>query len=86
MARVRAEWTEEQAKQDLAVLHYPGKWAQARQMGHDRRYFTGPYEGFSYWERVRYLYLELGGLYVGQLEFTQTLRYYAKPPETAYRA
>lgn len=80
----RVEWTEEQAQADLAVRHYPGKWEQAKRLALDRRHYGGEYEDISYWERVRYLYLELGGLYVGQLNPQQQYVYFQT--STAFRA
>lgn len=63
----RPMWTEDMAKQGLAVLNYPGKWSQAQRMCRNRVHFTGPYKGYSYWERVHCMFLELGGCFVNQL-------------------
>jgi hypothetical protein len=52
--------TETKAVSGLAIRHYPGKWKQAQVLGKDRRYYTGQYKTYSYWGRVRLLFLELG--------------------------
>jgi hypothetical protein len=73
--------TEREAKQDLAVLHYPGKW-KAAQRSVDGNHDSQTRRSWPYWKRVRQLYLELGGEYVGQLQILQRLRY-AEPMDTA---
>jgi len=51
---------ESAAQQGLDIEHYPGKWRQAKVLAtHNQR--RDDYRLLPYWERVRLLYLELGG-------------------------
>ena len=51
---------EQQAQQGLDVDHYPFKWKQAQRLAESNERKDGR-EVLPYWERVRLLYLELGG-------------------------
>ena len=67
--------TEQEANRDLAIIHYPGKWKSAQRSvaanadSQSRR-------SWPFWKRVRQWYLEIGGLYVGQLQESQRWQYY----------
>ena len=54
--------TKREAMQGLALKHYPFKWKQAQRLAGNHHI------ELPYWARVRRLYLELGGLYIGQLD------------------
>lgn len=75
--------TECDAYCDLAVKHYGGKWKHAKEYvsgGHDAK----DRAGMPYWNRVRLVYLELGGEYVEQLKIMQKLQY-SQASDMAYR-
>ena len=57
-----------EAQRDLAIKHYPGKWRTAITMAGVR--------DKNYWGRVRLYYLELGGLFIGQLKPGQQALYF----------
>jgi hypothetical protein len=52
------------AVRGLDVRGYAGKWAKAKDMAlaHER----GDHDRMPYWDRVRLLFLELGGQYADQ--------------------
>jgi hypothetical protein len=50
------------ARQDLDVRHCPFKWKQAKRLA-ERNERKDDNRLLPYWERVRLLYLELGGEY-----------------------
>lgn len=54
--------TEEErvAREGLDIDHYPGKWKSAQRLATSNERRDG-YNHMPYWERVRLLYLELGG-------------------------
>lgn len=53
------------AMDGLDVVHYSGKWAEAQRLAllNER---SDDNHLLPYWERVRLLFLELGGRYTGQ--------------------
>lgn len=62
--------TEAQATADLAIKHYPRKWQSAQKHA---AFAKGRPE---YWETVRRYYLELGGIYIHQLNPKQRTVYF----------
>lgn len=54
--------SEEIATAGLDVARYPGKWEKAQEMAFQRERCKDR-SLLSYWERVRKLFLELGGEY-----------------------
>lgn len=54
--------TRDQAADGLSIRRYSGKWKKAQVMAKDRRNLRDR-KGLSYWERVRVLFLELGGTF-----------------------
>lgn len=68
-------WTEERAREGLAIRHYAFKWNAAQRLGHSAEFYRGDYEGYSYWKRVRTLFLELGGCWIDQLPAYQQQAY-----------
>ena len=66
--------TKSEATHDLAILHYPGKW-KAAQRSVENNADSQSRRSWPYWKRVRQLYLEFGGEYIGQLQPLQRLRY-----------
>jgi hypothetical protein len=51
------------AQEGLDVKHYPFKWKEAKVMA-ERNQRTDSNHYLPYWERVRLLYLELGGEFI----------------------
>jgi hypothetical protein len=56
--------TEEIASQGLDITHYSGKWRTAVELA-IKNERTDDNRLLPFWERVRLLYLELGGEYGG---------------------
>lgn len=53
--------SEFQAADQLDIKHYPFKWKRAQEMALDEAVYSADMKLLPYWERVRQLYLELGG-------------------------
>lgn len=62
--------TQIQAMEGLAIKHYAGKLKTAKILAESH------HPDLPYWARVRRLYLELGGLYIGQLKPSQQAAYF----------
>jgi hypothetical protein len=63
-------FNEAEAMDGLAIKHYHFKWKSAKVMAGNH------HQDFPYWARVRILYLELGGLYIHQLNPRQQALYF----------
>jgi hypothetical protein len=61
----RALYAEEEAKAGLNLKGFRGKWKQAMQLARENER-TDDNHLLPYWERVRLLFLELGGQYIDQ--------------------
>lgn len=57
--------SEEQAKQGLNVSGYHFKWKRAKYLA-EKNDRADDFRILPYWERVRLLFLELGGEYAGE--------------------
>jgi hypothetical protein len=55
------ESNEELAAEELNVRGYAGKWKRAQELAQDGKPQDSGAIGLPYWERVRKLFLELGG-------------------------
>lgn len=51
---------EQVAKEGLDVCGYSGKWKQAQELAHSSN-LSENHKLLPYWERVRLLFIELGG-------------------------
>jgi hypothetical protein len=51
---------ESAAREGLNIAAYPGKWQEAQRLAHNDN-LSEDHRSLPYWERVRYIFQELGG-------------------------
>lgn len=76
-----SETAKKQAMSDLDVAGYPGKWKAAQELA-EKNERTDDNRLLPYWERVRILFLELGGEYLKRQHRCGQCGYIYKAQET----